>query len=96
MLSLGTGSIEDITYDEPAQAEVIDDDQVYPTELVLEPQSGPEADEAPVEEAYAVEEVCATVEEAYTVEEVPAPLHDAWDLPTTLKSGMKKKKRSRN
>jgi hypothetical protein len=75
-------SSEDITDDRTAEVEAMDDDQVYPTEPVSEPQSGPEHDEAPVEVSYAVEEV-------------PELLGDAWGFPKTVKSGEKKKKKSR-
>lgn len=97
LLSLDTGSSGNIA-DEPTQIEATDDGRTYPVEPVSEPESGPESDEAPLEEVFAAEEVFATVEEAYTytVEEVPAPLDDAWGFPTTAKSGVKKKKKSKN
>ncbi|KAF3020902.1 hypothetical protein E8E12_000061 [Didymella heteroderae] len=82
LLSLKTGSSEDITDDEPAEVEAIDDDQVCPTEAVAEPQSGTELDEAPFEVAHAVEDV-------------PVFPDDARGITTTVESGGKKKKKSR-
>jgi hypothetical protein len=80
LLSLNTGWSEGITDGEPAQVEVIDDDQVYHTEAVAEPQAGPELDEA-----------LSGVTNA--VEAVTEPPDDEWGFTTTVKSVKKEKKK---
>jgi hypothetical protein len=86
LLSLNTGSSENVTSDGPKEVESIDDDQVYPTgpasEPQLEPELEPELDAAPFEVAYVVEDVVE-------------PPDDAWGFPTTVKSSKKEKKKSK-
>lgn len=82
LLSLNTGSSENVTSDGPKEVESIDDNQVYPTGPAPEPQLEPELDSAPFEVAYVVEDVVE-------------PPDDAWGFPTTVKSSKKEKKKSK-
>ena len=80
LLSLNTGSSENVTSDGPKEVESIDDEQVYPTGPASEPQLELELDAAPFEVAYVVEDVVE-------------PPDDAWGFRTTVKSSKKEKKK---